>query len=543
MDDAKHALIQGCVAMQSAVQTLLNVPERMNDMLAKRIQDGMDASVRVAWHLLLFSLQLVHSAIADFVKKYFGTLLCIIDLIIKLTVSAVQLVTEEAIATINTSIQQAIVELDLGLQVISHWILTDGQGALGTVAQALGTGWTAVNATVLDLPELRQHLQSLSVLLTIPNSLSLSLQALSTPTTHIFLNQILQMIAEPFVVVERILNQTMGNVSFPAINWQVRLPNLNMPNVCEDSLNLDWMDAAINYLLTPIKWMIAIVILAMLGCMVASVYIGRWKLHSSSTPTDRMVVKVYSILHLSPDEHPRFQAYLRFMAHTASWVCFWTGIFGLVMIEIQLATLSSLVKLLEPDAWAKSLAQPLVDLSTSVVERANETVQTMNQELGDMETSTNHLLSGWLDDSLGLINSSLSNALQVAMDGMDTMFEPVPFLKTAVAEFLHCTLLNSWFSGIKVPTLSFPRIDAVEVLLWMQMDLTNFTLGLTPERILAPYRAKLKQDQAFYIILVCLGMAVPFMALFLFCLPQKRKQPIDDLPPSPVSLLKKRPIK
>ena len=166
----------------------------------------------------------------------------------------------------------------------------------------------------------------------------------------------------------------------------------------------------------------------------------------------------------------RFRWFLDYTIYHPSFFFLFVGIFGLVLVHLQIFILE------KAKQSALSAANSQLEATNSMINNAIQRmvsqsvdpyVSAANQKISDVEVSTNQILFGWINNTLNIINGTSATFNSGFNAVLGQTFGNVPVLKDVISKFVQCMIGSTFDSIIGIGEtlrmslyLDFPRVDS-----------------------------------------------------------------------------------
>ncbi|KAJ3160397.1 plasma membrane fusion protein prm1 [Geranomyces michiganensis] len=519
--EAKKNMQRACSGLEVGATALASLPHYAADGVNHMTIDMVNGIVTHTADMLVGAVQLLNQLILMVVERYTSLLFCLIDVVVQLAVGTVAIYADEVVGFLNTQLAAISDALTSSLAMLNTE-LQSFQSEIGDVINSIaGVFGGSVSAEVfapVTFPGVSNKLN-----FQIPTDFITTLQTLNVPTLASLESKLADLISQPFVMLEVLIEKELGHLTgLASTDVIVPVPSATSRiSFCAASMDYGWVDvmvAAINKAL----WLgIYLLIAVAAGAIVSNVIVISYEhwLFEREVRSFSKVLQQHQQLsdQISGKEerpnkkqsraiardliqaamHPtayrfttwftrvttrsergsiRFRWFIDYISHPPSLVCFFAGLVGISMVLLQMWLISE-IQGETGDAVAKSLTasmdRVIANVETAMVAVAQPYADSINGKLDSLESTINGALFGWVGTTMDAIN----NTLLVFAGGLDSalsdVFTSVPPLQTALDGFVKCVLgssitsLQSIATGLKAHAeVDLPRIN-VSMLLGM----------------------------------------------------------------------------
>ncbi|KAG2015437.1 Plasma membrane fusion protein PRM1 [Coprinopsis cinerea AmutBmut pab1-1] len=474
ISSAKSNLLASCKAAEEAATSTASLPRYMAIATNQQVADAVNATLRGARAALILTLTVMEAIINFIIDLYRSIFLCFLELVVRGGIAI---------------LVGAVEEINNVLATVTSGLRTQIQASVGTLNNALRETIEGINrinpfgdipVPTFDPPNL-DGLDNVSL----PDSFQESLLRLNDtiPTVSTIKEKLQDIIGTPFELVKRDINDTFAAVSFSADTLPV--PEQNKVSFCSD-LDLSVVDDVGNDIVKSAKIGIVILLviaLVLIGlnclftwykwrCMQAHLEYTRqaWntdptmqtKGSISATPqialsnhnlmvlqansehplVTRITNQLSQKLRLSPRTHTHMQWFFNYIFHPPAAACLLIGVFGLLLIEIQLLAMGPLV-----NKYQEQAAETTKDFSLLIANSINESMLNqstiyaaeINGRVDSVQTTINDGLFGWVDGTIVPLNTTINEFYDDIQNAVQTVFGGT-ILETAATEFIRCLI-------------------------------------------------------------------------------------------------------
>lgn len=156
----------------------------------------------------------------------------------------------------------------------------------------------------------------------------------------------------------------------------------------------------------------------------------------------RLTNQASQFLRLKPRNHTNFQWFLNYIFHPPAVACLLIGVFGLLLIEVQLLAMGPLV-----DKYKGQAADSARDFSLFIADSINQNMldqsaqyaREVNLKVDAVQDTINNGVFGWVNVTTTQINSTINEFYTDLENGVNKVFGDT-ILATPAAEFLRCLI-------------------------------------------------------------------------------------------------------
>ena len=366
------------------------------------------------------------------------------------------------------------------------------QSAANAVTNMFGNSGSNVNIPTFSLPEVTGKLN-----FALPNEFQSTLQNLknTVPDLEDAQNAISALISTPFNLLSDSLNSTMKKVYFSDLNLPVPAKAAGA-TFCKD-VPTGWIPKladGIRYGFTVMIWTLVVLGILMIIANAYLIYLEhKWSersqerlntltkgsfeaielgdiLHSVRNPIAFIIYSKVASKLRKHGSRMRLRWFLDYTIYNPSLLFLGIGILGLILINIQILILDR-ASLSALNSVNNELQATTGMINRAVQRMVSETVDPYvlqaNSRIQEIETQTNQILFGWINDTVQVVNQTTNTFTTGFNDLISKAFNTVPPLKDAISKFVHCMIGSTFESIVGIGEslknsmhLEFPRVNS-----------------------------------------------------------------------------------
>ncbi|KAH6913878.1 plasma membrane fusion protein PRM1 [Coprinopsis sp. MPI-PUGE-AT-0042] len=566
---AKANLLASCKAAEQAATSAASMPRYMAIASNEQVVDAVNGTLRAARATLVMSLTIMEAVINFIIDLYRSIFLCFLELIVRAGLAVITAAVEEIdklIGTVTSGLRTRIQE-DIGSanNVIKGFI--DGLNRVNPFSD--------IEAPQIPIPNL-DGLENVSL----PAEFTEGLEKLSDtiPSVSTIKEKLEEIINKPFELLKADINDTFAGISFNSSTLPV--PEQHSVAFCQD-MDLSVVDDVGNDIVKTAKIgviLLIVIALVLIGlnclltwykwrCMKSHLEYTRqaWNtdptMHTkgslSATPQvvlndhnlmmlqansehpliTRITNQISSLLKLSPRTHTHMQWFFNYIFHGPAAACFMIGLFGILLVQIQLIAMAPLVK-----SYQERSAEATKDFTALIANSINNNMLNqsriyaaeVNAQVDVIQTSINDGVFGWVDGTIVPLNTTLNEFYDDVQRSVQTVFGGT-ILEEVARNFIQCII------GTKVDAvenaltflhenlnIQFPRVNDTALMLSPESvdeaaaPIASAAMGGGTDdseglvgRIVNSYANSLKKERVTFAIFLGIWGIVVLMGLFV----------------------------
>jgi hypothetical protein len=156
----------------------------------------------------------------------------------------------------------------------------------------------------------------------------------------------------------------------------------------------------------------------------------------------RITNQVSQKLRLKPRNHTKLQWFFNYIFHPPAVACLLIGVFGLLLIEVQLLAMGPMVDKYKGQAAdsARDFSLFIADsINQSMLNQSAEYAREVNLKVDNVQTTINDGVFGWVGVTTTQINTTINEFYTDLTDGVDKVFGGT-ILATPASEFIRCLI-------------------------------------------------------------------------------------------------------
>ncbi|KAJ9477803.1 Plasma membrane fusion protein PRM1 [Pseudozyma hubeiensis] len=485
VSSAKSNLLSACNAAESTASLAASFPHFLASTTNAQLAQSVTSTVHGAARVFDLSMTAIEKVLSYIVNSYKSLFMCFMELLVRgalaVLIEAVQLISQ-AITAAAQGIRAAIQDSISGVNTI----LTTAVGGINDVVGVFGQH---INAPHIAVPRL-------TVLdnITLPHEIQDGLLKLNAtlPTLQQLKQTMDALIETPFEEMRREVNTTLASFQFN--HTVLPLPQMQNVTFC-DRIDTSPLDELGDALRGVAKWGLVILLPVAVVIMLIGAGWERWKWQrelkavemtrslwpaqhqdlgsTRDSKENQDVLKTENLMSLlTISRHPlishfslifcqrvgirtrraqdRFAWLLSFLTHPASLACIFTGILGLISVQLQLLLIHRLTH-----HYTSSIDTSLTHLSSSVIDLVNDHTRnasfaysnSANTVILQVQSELNEHVFSWVNTTTSTMNATLNQFVDGITDTLTTTFGGTPF-NAPLQTFVQC-ILGQKVAGIE----------------------------------------------------------------------------------------------
>ncbi|CAG8558138.1 23776_t:CDS:2, partial [Gigaspora rosea] len=570
VDKVKEKALSSCNSLELATSTLVSLPHFTADGFNRATIDSINLSIKGVSKTLDFGILALEGIIVWIIHVYRGTLKCLLEFAINGSISSVA----EAIKALQAFSTTQLTNIKSGIDND----ISSANAALNSVRNAISTAGSLIGG--INVPNIAIPSADALNSFQLPSSNNVAgLDALSQniPTIADIETTLDNIVTIPFEQLRTLIQSTMSNLTF---NQELLpVPPSNNLKFCASSLDLSVLDQLSHDLVKAAT--IGIVIIFLIGLIMIlfnAFYIWfsykRFMIHINRTVTTVQLITVNSSRESILDiikiaEHPLisrwiiktskffkrtenknlYRWYWDYILYKPALICLIIGIAGVLGIYLQIVILN-----IVRQNYRGPIQQAIGSFGNTVLNLMNSQLNNTSQQFANgsnsvistLENGINQNLLGWVNTTTTTLNNTLNTAIDDITTLIQTTFQGVPALSSAVQQILNCVIFAK-IEGIQAgltfikdhAVIGLPRVndnilmisplrmqevvnEATDKLVGPQNDTNGGEIG----GIFDDYENKLRSELVLFLVLVGAYVIVVLMGAIyvLWFIYQRRRR-------------------
>ncbi|KAI9016039.1 hypothetical protein DFJ74DRAFT_709103 [Hyaloraphidium curvatum] len=563
---AKTAVLSACNAAESAGDAAVLLPRTAALAINRHLADAITGAIQQYIRVLSAAVDMLRFLLIMVITRYTRLFVCSVDLVVSASVGAMKEYAAVIADWINDQVSIIADELVKGLDAIGVWLQStessiksgfeDFVNRILNFGTQIGVRPVQVNFTTAEsmirFPKVWDGLLRLKA--GIPDSAVAAIRNVQIPSLQDIERQFTDLISVPFDMLKREIRRSIGSAAAP--QSLVAVPAAPEPLDLCSSVDTSWIDEMGEAALSIIRVAVLVIVglaLASVAYEVAKVSMLHFLASRPGPSSNRLSVALCHGLDgvsrwfsgyfpQMSDQAPgvgraRLRWYLAYVTHVPSLICISAGALGLILsaMEIKFAEDLRTEAIARMRTKSQHLAQQVNDKAGLALATAAGAYETSsNVAIAGLEESFNRNVLGWANDAVRTINATVGSVSDVVVRAVNDGLAPVPWFRTAVADFLRC-FLGSQLTALDMLAnvmtrnlaMGLPRVNltgfvqdplhtaalqnGVEAALFGRAsnDSSHGIVGSAVDR----FQDTVRSQMVFFSVLLGVGMFVPFMGL------------------------------
>ncbi|EEB05846.1 conjugation protein [Schizosaccharomyces japonicus yFS275] len=476
-------LVKTCLVSQQATNDLLKTPAVIAKGASHLIASGIQHSVKAMYEVLIDAIIALEGLIIFFIKFIYGTYLCLIQLTVNGSLTAIADVGEKIGDYVNSTLKVIANGIASTVSVFQK-VINNVDSRLTIIAKWIGENVTLPNITIPELDKLRNF--------SIPSSFDSSLEKLKTGINFdSAINATEKVIREPLDKLKVVLKEQVGNFSF---NESILpIPAVTTVYYCDD-LTTNNAHQVLGIVLRDTIKVVVVILVALCIWFTIPAFFREWwtwtririkasgllqefTLNEKLDPI-RLVTSVYTPfsslirfvcrkLSHSPPVQYSIQWFFLYVTHQPALLILGIGLAGVLASLVQLYMLRKLQAAIPKLSTVANYT--MIDTGKILSNVSNVWANETNQVLLNSQNHLNTLLFSYVNST----TSTFNNTLNTFMNGLNgTLFD-----------FFNGTLLESPLQSV-MKCLVYNKIENIEKAITWIHEKAHISFPTVPNNLL-----------------------------------------------------------
>ncbi|KAJ1951963.1 plasma membrane fusion protein prm1 [Linderina pennispora] len=512
-DRAIANLNTGCMSVQSATDTVVNLPRTMAVATVRNAEETSRGVVRMTGRMLTGTLSAISDLIIFVIKLYAGTAICIAEVLIKAGLSVAEDAAKEVIKVANTTINGLL----KGVKGVST-IAADG---IDTVVNGVGSLISKVTGEDNKEIDLSSALSKLDMSIDIPSDWTNKISDLANkiPTEDEIFGNITSIIDKPLASLRSLITDTFNGANIDFAD-KVHYPEPKRVDMCDGNLGrhsigaLSSAVAKLMYIAAGLLIAVAVGMTLWNAYMIdyqnrrfqtrvvwfregldkittfkdthrpAAIPVTNEELDLFMLPSRPLLhrVKVFVEKKFGGSQRMNlWRWYADYIYHPPSLACLVAGFLGLVCIWVQISAINGMRQ-----TYVPKLANELDEFQNDFLggkilgKVQNDSVamsNNINLGISDVEGGLNKTLFEPVNEGTAGLNSTLNEVVETYIGFIRKIFGGTPF-QTPVEGLINCTITKKIQSVQKILSFVNEHVGGVNLPRVSDDVLTNPVRGM-----------------------------------------------------------------
>ncbi|KAJ2723246.1 plasma membrane fusion protein prm1 [Coemansia sp. Benny D115] len=498
--EAVGSINSACLAVENASETVVNSPRSVALSTLTMIESSARSLIRVTYNSLNKLLTLLQTLIVWILKMYFGTYICIAEVIIQTALSVVAEVGQIMTDLLNKAVDAVVGNLQ-------NTAATIGQGLQDGINGFLNVFTGGSKQVDFNVDDIRKELD-----ITIPDDWVNSIRGLSDkiPTEDQIFGNITALLDIPFGMLRDVIFKGFNNIHINIVD-NVKLPDEKNLTMCENPIGQDTIEdvgdaaATIFYIggLAIIGFAVALIIFNVIMLMrshrkdqermlefrqdladyrppiiqstdeISKIPVTRQEMDFFRLPGNpwlNRITRWHRRKYGDTEKAAAWRWYIDYILYPPALACLLAGIIGIIAIVVQTNAINGLRTEFTPrlardfDYFQNNYLgdQVLGGVRNDSINMATD----MNRGILSSEDSLNRTMFAPINEGTSSLNDTLNGFIDKYISGIRSVFGGTP-LQQPIEGLVNCTLTKHINSIQKVLTfvneyaggVDLPKVD------------------------------------------------------------------------------------